>query len=105
MINKNHQTLYILEFKQSSDRIKDFLRVKQDEANEKRKNIIKALKAAAPGPDWTFSQIYFVARSRGAVLEDSVTSITSSKSSMYKQGNRTRFPWRMCNAYAKRMTQ
>ena len=34
VINKHHRTLYILEFKRSSDRNKDFLRVKEDEANE-----------------------------------------------------------------------
>jgi len=34
VINKYHRTLYILEFKRSSDRNKDFLRVKEDEANE-----------------------------------------------------------------------
>jgi len=35
VINKNHRTLYIIEFKQSSDRHEDFLRVKEDEANER----------------------------------------------------------------------
>ena len=33
VINKYHRKLYILEFKQSPDRNKDFLRVKVDEAN------------------------------------------------------------------------
>jgi len=46
VINKNHQTLYILEFKRSSDRYEDFLRVKEYEANEQHKSIIEALKAA-----------------------------------------------------------
>jgi len=68
MINKSHRTLYILEFKQSSDRNKDFLRVKEDEANEQHRSIIEALRVAAP--EWTFEQIYFVAGRRGAVLED-----------------------------------
>jgi len=68
VINKNHQTLYILEFKRSSDRNKDFLRVKEDEANEQHKSIIKTLKAAAP--EWTSEQINFVAGRRGAVVED-----------------------------------
>ena len=68
MINKNHRTLYILEFKRSSDRNEDFLRVKEDEANEQRKSIIEALKAAAP--EWTFVQISFVAGRRGAVVEN-----------------------------------
>ena len=34
VINKNHRTLYILEFKRLSDRNEDFLGVKEDEANE-----------------------------------------------------------------------
>ena len=42
MINKNHRALYILEFKRSSDRNKDFLRVKKDEANEQHRSIIEA---------------------------------------------------------------
>jgi len=67
VINKNHRTLYILEFKRSSDRNKDFLRVKEDEANEQYKSIIEARKAAAP--EWTFEQINFVAGRRGAVVE------------------------------------
>ena len=46
--NKNHRTLNILEFKQSSDRNKDFLRVKEDEANEQHRSIIEALRTAAP---------------------------------------------------------
>ena len=68
MINKNHRTLYILEFKRSSDRNVDSLRVKEDEANEWNKSIIEALKMAAP--EGTFVQINFVAGRRGAVVED-----------------------------------
>jgi len=70
VINKNHRTLYILEFKRSSDRNKDFLRVREVEANEQHRSIIdsEALKAAAP--EWTFEQIEFVAGRRGAVLGD-----------------------------------
>jgi len=68
VINKNHRTLYILVFKRSSDRNKDFLRVKEDEANEQHKSIIEAIKAAAL--EWTFEQISFVARRRGVVVED-----------------------------------
>jgi len=68
VINKYHQTLYILEFKQSSDRNKDFLRVKEDEANEQHRSIIEVLRAAAL--EWTFEQINFVAGRRGAVVED-----------------------------------
>ena len=101
MITKNHRILYILKFKRSSDRNEQFLRVKEDEANEQHQSIIEALKAAAP--EWTFKQINFVAQRRGAVVEDD--SITSSKGSMYKQGKSTRFWLRMCNAYAKLMTQ
>jgi len=68
VINKNHQIIYILEFKRSSDRNEDFLGVKEDEANEQHKSIIEALQAAAP--QWTFEQINFVAGRRGALVED-----------------------------------
>jgi len=47
LMNKNHRTLYTLEFKRSSGRNEDFLGVKEDEANEQHKSIIEALKAAA----------------------------------------------------------
>jgi len=52
VINKYHRKVYILEFKRSSDRNKDFLRVKEDEANEQHRSIIEALRAAAP--EWMF---------------------------------------------------
>jgi len=68
VINTNHRTLYILEFKLSSERNEDFLGVKEDEANEQHNSIIELLKAAAP--EWTFEQINFVAGRRGAVVED-----------------------------------
>ena len=68
MINKNYQTLYILEFKWSSDRNMNSLRVKEDEANEQHKSIIQALRAAAP--EWTFELINFVAGRHGSVVED-----------------------------------
>jgi len=68
VINKNHQTLCILEFKLSSDRSEDFLKVKENEANEQHKSIIEALKAAAL--EWTFEQINFVAGRHDAVVED-----------------------------------
>jgi len=68
VIDKNCRTLYILEFKRSSDRNEDFLRVKEHEANEQHKSIIEALKAAAP--EWTLEQMNFVAGRRGAVEED-----------------------------------
>jgi len=69
VINKNHRTVYILEFERSSNRNEDFLGVKQDEANDQHKSIIEALKAVA-APEWTFEQINFVAGMRGAVVED-----------------------------------
>ena len=56
------------EFERSSDRNEDFLRVKEDEANEQHRSIIEALKAAAP--ELTFEQISFVAGRLGAVVED-----------------------------------
>ena len=68
VINKNHRTLYILEFKWSSDRNEGFLRVREDEADKQHKSIIEALKAAAT--EWTFERIRFVAGRRGAVVED-----------------------------------
>jgi len=68
VINNNHQILYILEFKKSSDRNEDFLRVKEDEANDQYNIIIGALQAATP--EWTFEQIYFVAGRHGSVVED-----------------------------------
>jgi len=68
VINKYHRILYILEFKRSSDRNKDFLRVKEDEANEQHRSIIEALRAAAL--EWTFEQINFVAGRRGALVGD-----------------------------------
>jgi len=55
VINKNHQTIYILEIKRSSDRNEDFLRVKEDEANEQHKSIIKTLKAAAL--EWSLNRL------------------------------------------------
>ena len=54
----------MLEFKRSSERNKDFLRVKEDEASEQHRSIIEALRAAAP--EWTFEQI----NRRSAVVED-----------------------------------
>ena len=48
VINKKHQTLYIVEFKRSSNSNQDFLRVKKDEADEQHNSIIEALEVAAP---------------------------------------------------------
>jgi len=63
VINKNHQTLYILKFKRSSDRNDDFLGVKKEEANEQHTIIIEVLRAAAP--EWTLEQI----RWQGGVVQ------------------------------------
>jgi len=68
VIDKNHRTLNILKFKQSSGRNEDLLGVKEDEANEQHTSIVKALKAATP--EWTFEQMNFVARWCGGVVED-----------------------------------
>ena len=97
MINKYHRALYILEF----NRNKDFLRVKEDVANERHRSIIEALRAAAP--EWTFEQMNFVAGRRGAVVEDDFYNKLEKPN--VQAGKRTKFCWRMCNAYAKRMTQ
>jgi len=78
VINKNRRTLYILECKRSSDRNKDYLGVKEDEANEQHKSVIEALKATAP--EWTFEQINFVAGRRGAVVEDDFYNMLESLS-------------------------
>ena len=51
----------------STDRGEVFLEVKEAEANEQRKSIIRALKAAAP--KWEFEQIYFVVGNRRSVVE------------------------------------
>ena len=50
VIYKNHQTLYILEFKWSSDRNEDFLRVKKDEANKQQKHH-RGAQSGCPGMD------------------------------------------------------
>ena len=47
-IKKNQKTLYILEFKWSSDRNEGFLGVKEGKVCKPQKSIIKALKADAP---------------------------------------------------------
>ena len=101
VINKYHRTLYILEFKRSSNRNKGFLRVKEDEANEQHRSIIEALRAAAP--EWTFEQINFVAERRGAVVEDDFCNKLENLN--VQAGKRDKFFCNMCNAYMKRMTQ
>ena len=96
-------TLYIVELNWSSRRNEDFLGKKDDQANEQHKSMIEALKAAAP--EWTFKRINVVAGEYGAVVEDDLISITSSKVLAYKQERGIRFWRRMCNAYVKRMTE
>ena len=59
--------VYILEFKQSTDRDEVFLEVKDAEENEQHKSIIGALKAAAP--QWEFEQINFVVGNRRSMVE------------------------------------
>jgi len=61
------QIVYILEFKQSTDRDEGFLEVKEAEADEQHKSIISALRAAAP--KWESEQINFVVGNRGSVVE------------------------------------
>jgi len=48
VINQNYRTLYTLEFGRSSKRNEDYLRVKEDEANEQNRCILEVLKAATP---------------------------------------------------------
>ena len=66
-INEDKQIVYILEFKQSTDRDEWFVEVKEAEANEQHKSIIGALKAAAP--KWEFEQMNFLVGDRGSVVE------------------------------------
>ena len=96
MIDKNHQNLYILQFKRSSDRNEYFLGVKEDEANEQHKSIIEALKAAAL--EWTFEQINFVAERRGAAVKDDFHNQLERLSVHAEKKDKIL-------AYVKRMTQ
>jgi len=61
------QIVYILEFKESTDRDQGFLEAKEAEANEQHKSIICALKATAP--KWKFEQLNFVVGNRESVVE------------------------------------
>jgi len=99
VINKNHQTLYILEFNRSTDRNENFLRVKEDETNE----LSKAFKAAAP--EWTFKQNNFVAGRRGAVAEDNFYNKLERLNMQAGKKDKILVAHAICNAYAKRMTQ
>ena len=47
-INEDLKIAYVLEYKLSTDRDEGFVEVKEAKANEQRKSIIVALKAAAP---------------------------------------------------------
>ena len=51
VINKYHRTLYILWFKRSTDRNKDFLRVTEDEANEQHRENHRGAQSGCPGMD------------------------------------------------------
>ena len=64
--NQALQIGYFLEFKRSTDRNEGFLEVKEAEANEQHKNIIGALKAAAP--KWEFEQVNFLVGYSGSVV-------------------------------------
>jgi len=59
------------------------------------------LKVAAP--EWTSEQINFVVGTRGAIVEDDFYD--KLKKLNVQARKKTRFCWRMRNAYAKRMTQ
>ena len=54
-------------------------------------------------PEWTFEQINFVAGRRGAVVEDDFYNKLEKLN--VQAGKMDKFCWRMCNAYAKHMTQ
>jgi len=56
-------------------------------------------------PEWMFEQINFVAGRCGAVVEDDFYNKLERLNVQAGNFERTRFCWRMCNAYAKRITQ
>jgi len=60
--------------------IEGFRGGKKDEADEQRKNMIEALKAAAT--EWTFELINFVAGRRGASVAGQTISITAHVNDM-----------------------
>ena len=101
VINKDHRTLYILEFKRSFDRNMEFLRVKEVEVKEQHKSIIKALKAAAL--EWTLEQINFVAGRRCALVEDDLYNKLDKLN--VQAGEKDKILLALCNAYAKSMTR
>jgi len=67
-----------------------FLRVQEDEANEHIRKI---------------HLLHSILWQGGVVQQWKMTSKTSLKSSMYKQGKEPGFCRRRCNTYAKSMTQ
>jgi len=73
--------------------------VKNDEANEQHKSIIKELKAAAL--EWTFEQINLVAGQRGAVVEDDFYNKLKRLSVQAGKRGKILAAHAMCNAYAK----
>jgi len=86
-INEALQIVYILDLKQSADRDKGSLEVKEAEANEQNKSIVDALKAAAP--KWEFEQINFVVGNRGSVVESD--SYTKLKKLDVQEGKKDKF--------------
>ena len=66
-INIKKKEVFVLEFKQSTDRVQGFLETKEAAANEKHSSIIEVLRAVADG--WVVMQISFVAGNRGLVME------------------------------------
>jgi len=104
VINKNHQTIYILEFK--PDRDEDFLGVKEDEANEQYKASSRLRRSSKRlSKNGLLNTLVLWQGGITVVQQWKTISVTSSRGSIYKQERRTRFWWRMCNAYAKRMAQ
>ena len=77
------------------------MRVKEIKADEQRKSIIKALKAAAP--EWTFEQINFVAGRRGASVEDDFYNKLEKLN--VQAGKKDKILLAHVQRYAKRMTQ
>ena len=82
VINEAQQIVCILEFKRSTDRDEGFLEVKEAEANEQHKNIISALRAAAP--EWEFEKINFVMCNHGLVVgSDFYTKLKGKKDKLF----------------------
>jgi len=58
-IDVKKKILFVLEFKQSTDRVEGFLETKETAANEQHSSIIEVLRAVAN--EWVVEQINFVA--------------------------------------------